>query len=336
MWYEKQGNNTDVVLSSKVVISRNIKGFPFPVMMSVADKENVLGMIRQASGKLDMNFIRCDELSEDAKEDMFKNYYAEAKFLNEAEGAGFLIGKEEGTAVVVNNRNHIEIESIMSGSDVYSCYKKADKIATTLESEMEIAFSERLGFLTSDISNVGMGVQIINTFAIPAIEKTVGAIQVLGKRLESYDWQIIPVGNVKGTGLYITVNSVMLGIDEEELLKRASLVLKDVISLERSCRKNICKRKPGIVEDQFCRSYALLKYARRMEIPEALEHINWLRVGRDNIRQNDVEVDWNSINKMTHIVRRNYKEAISKNGRSPMFSQARCEGIRSILGKETK
>ncbi len=336
MWYENQGKNTDVVLSSKVVISRNIKGYPFPVKATPAEREAILDVASKLSGKLEMNFVRCNELSPEAKEDMFKNYFSESKFLNEATEGGFLVGKDNGTAVVINNRNHFEIESINSGSDVVSAYKKADKIASTIESELDVAFSDRLGFLTSDINSVGMGVQIISTVSIPAIEKTVGAISVFAKRLEKYDWQLIPIGNVKGTGIYLLVNSVMLGIDEGELLKRATHVLNDVISLERTCRKNICKRKPGIVEDQFCRSYAILKYARRMEIAEALEHINWLRVGKDNIKENEIEIDWQTINKLTHLVRRNYKEAVSVNGRSPAFAQARCVGIRGILGEVTE
>ena len=51
MWYENEGNNKDVILSTKIILSRNIKGFPFPPKMSDADRENVLGMIRQAAGK---------------------------------------------------------------------------------------------------------------------------------------------------------------------------------------------------------------------------------------------------------------------------------------------
>ena len=67
MWYENEGMNMDTVLSTKVIINRNIKGFPFPPKMSDADKENVLGMVRQAAGSMGLNFVRTDELDEAAK-----------------------------------------------------------------------------------------------------------------------------------------------------------------------------------------------------------------------------------------------------------------------------
>ena len=58
MWYEKSGKDADVVLSTQVSIMRNIKGFQFPSKMSDADRENAMGMMRQASGNMGFNFIR--------------------------------------------------------------------------------------------------------------------------------------------------------------------------------------------------------------------------------------------------------------------------------------
>lgn len=333
MWYENTDKNADIVLSSKVIINRNIKGFPFPVRMTISDKENVLNMARDISGKLGLNYARIDELSDEAKEDMYKNYFLESKLLNESEGTGVLVDDKENTCVLINDRNHIEISTITGGSDVISIYKKADEIASVFEKEMDIAFSDRLGFLTSDISSVGMGVQISCLVSIPGIEKTANAITVLAKRLESYDWHISPVE--KGTGIYGIVNTVMLGITEDELLERAQSVIRDVISLEKTCRSNICKRKPALIEDQFCRSYAILKYARRMELAEAMEYINWLRIGKGNIKENEISIDWQTINKLTLVVKRSLKEVINNNGRNPAFAQARSEAVRAILREES-
>ena len=47
MWYEKEGNNMDVVLSTKIVLNRNIKGFPFPPKMSDADRRKMLEEVEQ-------------------------------------------------------------------------------------------------------------------------------------------------------------------------------------------------------------------------------------------------------------------------------------------------
>ena len=73
MWYDNAGKDTDVILASKVVISRNIKGFPFPVKMNAQDRENVIELVKSAGAKQKMNFIRCEEMNGPAKEDMYKN-----------------------------------------------------------------------------------------------------------------------------------------------------------------------------------------------------------------------------------------------------------------------
>ena len=79
MWYENDGKNMDVVLSTKIILNRNIKGFPFPPKMSDSDRENVLGMVRQAAGSMDLNFVRTDELDDAAKADLYNQFFSSVR-----------------------------------------------------------------------------------------------------------------------------------------------------------------------------------------------------------------------------------------------------------------
>ena len=184
MWYENEGNNKETVLSTKVVISRNIKGFPFPPKMSDADRENVLGMVRQASGSMGLDFVRTDELDDTAKADIFEQFFAGYQFLNNDAKTGYLRSKTEGLGVIINSTDHINIVSMVPGSDIETAYKRADELAVKFEQSMDIAYTDKFGFLTSQIQLVGTGMQLLMTLAIPGIEKTEGAIQVLQRRAE--------------------------------------------------------------------------------------------------------------------------------------------------------
>jgi len=333
MWYDNKGPNDDVVLSTKVVINRNIKGFPFPARMSDADRENVLGMARQASGSMGLDFVRTDELDDKGKADLYDKFFAGTAFLNSPAKTGFLLSKTDGLGVVINSTDHLSIESMVPGSDIATAYKRADELASAFESSMDIAFSDRLGFLTSQLKLVGTGVQFYITLAIPGIEKTEGAIQVLSRRIEKFDWTLVPVtfrDGLRQSGIYALSNIATLGITEQELIDSATRVLNDIIKLETQCRKNICTKKKGIVEDQYCRAYALLKYCRRIESSEALTLVNWLRLGQNQIEAEDTDVDWKKINLLTQKVRRNYAD-MSKGTKPAEKSAARASMIRKIM-----
>ena len=198
MWYEKKGKDTDVVLSTKVTIMRNIKGFQFPAKMNDADRENAMGMMRQAAGNMGFNFIRCDEMDDNAKKDLYDQYYCKYAFLNDNKKTAFLLGQKEGLGVTLNDREHMAIESFVPGSDAVSAYKAAEEVAVNFEKNMEIAYSDKMGFLTSDIKYVGTGLQISFLVAIPGIEKTAGALMILSKRAEKYDWVISPILQADG------------------------------------------------------------------------------------------------------------------------------------------
>ena len=334
MWYEKEGNNMDVVLSTKIVLNRNIKGFPFPPKMSDADRENVLGMARQAAGSMGLNFVRTDELDDTAKADLFNQFYAGYAFLNSNAKTGYLMSKTEGLGVIINNTDHISIVSMVPGTDVVTAYKRADDLAVQFEKSMDIAYTDKFGFLTSQIKSVGTGMQLMMTLALPGIEKTEGAVQVLAKRVEKYDWQMIPMTHSDGireSGIYVLTNVATLGITEQELIDKTRKVQEDIIKLENSCRKNICTKKKGVVEDQYYRAYATLSYCRRIETAEALTLINWLRLGQNYIDTSDADLDWNKINKLTQKVRRNYTDSAVKGVRPKDRASARAAFIRDIM-----
>ena len=340
MWYEAEGKNTDIVLSTKVVMNRNIKGFPFPVKMSDSDRENVLGMVRQAAGSMGLNFVRTDELDGNAKIDLFEQFYAGYNFLNSNAKTGFLLSRTEGLGVIINASDHLSIASMVPGSDVMTAYKRAEELATAFEQEMEIAYTDKFGFLTSQLKNVGTGTQVLFTLALPGIEKTDGAVQVLGRRIEKYDWQLIPVNQRDGlrqSGIYVLSNIATLGLTENDLLVKASKVISDIIKLETNCRKNICQKKGDIVEDQYYRAYAILRYCRRIESAEALTLLNWLRLGQNQVDTSESGVEWKTINLLTQKVRRSYKDEGARGAELGKLSSQRAQNIRKILkgGDET-
>lgn len=339
MWYDAPGNNTDVVIGTKVVITRNIKGFPFVPKMSDSDKENVLGMVRQAGSQIGLDFVRVDELSDEARADIFRKGFVSPDFVISGDKTGILISKQDGLGVIINSIDHISIVSMVPGNDVVLAYNRAQEVAVHFEKTMDIAFSDKFGFLSPRLNTVGTGVRVSVCVAIPGIEKTNGALPVMSKRIEKYDWSLNPIANIDGsmreTSLYAVNSAATLGITEQELVDSASRLVADIIKLERSCRKNICSKKRSIVEDQYYRAYATLRYLRRADFTEAMTLISWLRLGQDYIKHDDIDITWEKINKLTNKVRKNLDDYSRDRRVLNKRPSQRAELIRNIMeGKE--
>ena len=334
-WFEKITEESDVILGTKVTLSRNIKGFPFPVKMSLGDKENAMGMIRQASGGMNLSFIRNDEMDDNARKDLYEQYFIGKPFGDGTDKNGILkSGRNEGLAVLINDNDHLTIMSFEAGSDVREAFGKASEVAVLFEKSMDIAFSDKFGFLTSDVRNIGTGARIYFFVSLPGIEMTKGAVAVLSQRVSKYEWQVSPCINAAGGregGLYVLSNIATLGITEEDLVRRAEMIAKDVIMLERSCRDNIYKKKKTIVDDQYYRAYAILKYARRLESTESLGLLNWLRLGYGRIEDDETNIDEKKINLLTHKIRRDFADYDDRRLKAPERAAQRAKMVREVL-----
>ena len=335
MWSDKPGKDSDIVILTRTAITRNIKGFPFCSKMIASDKDNVINLVSNAAESSDMKFLRLDQIGDEVRNDLYEKFMIAESTFFDGQNRGVLFNEEEGTNIIINCDEHIMVNCYANGSSIASTYEKAEAIACQLEKKLDIAYSDKYGFLTADIRNMGTGIKIYSVVSIPGIEKTSEAMATLVRRLGKYDWKISPFklpSGEKASGIYILYNLATLGINEQELITRAKSVIEDVIKLERTCRINICKRKKNIVEDQYYRAFALLRYARRIENQEAFAHLNWIRLGFGNIEDTEnINLSWKKINSLALRMLRNSKTA-KKNGAVALSStEENSSTIRSLL-----
>lgn len=334
MWYEKSGKDTDIVLYSRACIYRNIKGIPFPQKMVSSDREHVIDTVREAVKGSGMKFVRLDELDDKSKADLFDQYYATYAFLNDGGESAFLIDTENSTCVTVNRTEHIEIDTILAGSNIREVFNRSNKVAVDLEKKIDIAYTEKFGFLTSDLRLLGTGLQLVFLVALPGIEKTQAAYQMLSQRIAQYDWKIEPAIFAEETnqaGLYVIHNVATLGVEEASQLEMANRLINEVIFLERKCRSNIVRKKSLIVEDQYYRAYGLLRYARKLTTSEVMSLLLWLRLGLERIENDETDLDWYRLNRITHDARRDYGTMMMSGNNASQKAIRRAERVRKIL-----
>lgn len=318
-WYEQDGDNTDVILMSRVVVRRNIKGYAFPPKMNDSEREAVQGLVLNKAKELGYE-TKIEEVSSKLP-DLLKKKGGDAMFNSDDEMIGAMI----------NKMNHLTFYGNIRGSNVRELFSRVEQMVVSFEEAFDIAYSEKLGFLTSEPQFVGSGITADIVVAIPGAVKS-GNLPRIQNKLASKEWRLKPYINdrngKRSESLYTISNIATLGIGEDGIYEAAFQLINDIIKFERMCREAIYKKNKLVVEDQYYRAYGLLKYCRKIELQEAMEFLGWLRFGNGLIEDNETGITLSVINEITEKLCKEFDlrpRSLSK------YNEQRAQLIKEIL-----
>lgn len=331
MWNDINSDNTDIVLYTKVGFARNMRGYNFPSKLGAEDSLVILSEAEEFSRKAGLKFVRTEELSKEARLDLVTNKNMPIYMARKPDNTAFASNEDESVNLLVNVKDHFYVQSLSQGFNVEECYAKAEKLTVELEKNFDIAYSERVGFLTSSPKDLGTGLSISFLVSIPSIERC-GAMGKLQQRLSSSDWEIITAVDSNGRvgSLYTICNHTTLGVSEAKIIERANQLIKEIMNVEKSTREVLYKRNKLFFEDSYYRAYGTLKYCRKIDVNEALESLGWLRMGDKIIdKEQGVNVDLEKIMRITDKV--SLAKKVSNGETSEKGNELRAQVIRAIL-----
>lgn len=279
-WYDTKGKENDVVVSSRIRFARNLADYPFE---SKLDKTSAREIIEKISGALGGGYSKIDfsDISPVEAAALMEKHYVSHEFaLKELPHALFL-KEEQHLAVMACEEDHIRLQCIMPGLALEEAYKNAVGCDEQLDAELNIAFDEKLGYLTHCPTNLGTGMRASVMVFLPALTMT--------RSIESLSVQLAKLGliirGMYGEGsepdgcLYQISNRVTMGITEEETIKKLSEVISQIALRERKARDIIKSDSYLKMSDRIFRSYGILKYARLMSSGEFMKLYSDVRLG---------------------------------------------------------
>lgn len=282
--WTKSSSNEDIVLSSRVRLARNVKGIPFPNKL---DKDGARGL----SKKINDSFLKdnsqdfsCINLWENDKINnrvYYEKHLISKKLINNREISSFIYNKDETVSLMINEEDHLRIQTITAGLNLKEAYSEADKIDDMLEERLDYAFHEYLGYLTACPTNIGTGLRASVMIHLPAITRS-NKIKEVSNILNRVG-MVIRGSYGEGTevlsNLYQISNQVTLGLSEEDLIKNLEGIVNEVINQEKKARDNIYENYRYELEDKIMRSLSILKSSVLMSNKEALELLSNVRMG---------------------------------------------------------
>jgi len=282
-WFEDGGLGSDIVLSTRIRLARNLKGIPYPNKMTADDAKKVISLVEAALEEMNYTFTKYDmeKLSDIEKEKLVEERYISPNLAKSILPSCAYISGDNNVSIMVNEEDHIRIQCIYAGFESEKAYDLISKIDAYLSEKLDYAVHEKYGHLTSCLTNVGTGMRISYMVHLPAIvmfkasEGIFSAISKLGLAVRGMYGE-----GTKSLGhLFQISNQATLGKDELEIINDISKVSEGIISKERELRKELLNQKGLVLEDKIMRSLGILKSARIMQSKEMMNLLSDVRLG---------------------------------------------------------
>jgi len=285
-WTSGQGPLSDIVISSRIRLARNVESIPFSPRAGQAELKNIFELSRQVieEGSLfrDSNLLLLDELTPLESQFLVEKhlisiYHARERRLYR----GCVFNQKETLSIMVNEEDHFRIQYLLPGLQLNNIWKLINKIDDEIEKKVTYAFSEKEGYLTSCPTNVGTGMRASVMLHLPALTMINGINDIL-KAISKIGYVVrgfYGEGTEVMGNLFQVSNQITLGLSEEEIIDNLEKVNQQIINKEQKVRRDLLTNSKNQLEDQAWRAYGILSSARIISSAEAMELLSKLRFG---------------------------------------------------------
>jgi len=281
-WFSQPGSDNDVVVSTRLRLSRNLSGHQFASNLDAGENEAVQSDIRNAFSGLGEEYHYCpmaDLAPVERRMLLERNLISQDFSLQTAKAA--VLREDFKFCAMVNEIDHLRMGLIYSGSAFSDLWQELNRIDSRLEDSLDYAVSLEWGYLTADVSNVGTGLKASAMVHLPAlvetgmIDKALKAVVQLGYSVKGF---FSDTENSLGY-LYQIANPVSIGENEEDLLGKLDGVVNQLVHYERTAREELLKKGRLGMEDKIYRALGTLLHCRIIESKEAIDALNLVRFG---------------------------------------------------------
>lgn len=282
-WYNKEGD-TSPIISCRVRLARNLKAYPFLNKLGDQEAEKMISEVIEAAmvhENFAFTYIDLAEQSDSQRKSLVEHHKISMELFRSRAPRGLLSSGDDTLHIMLNEEDHIRIQSIAPGKNIEKAYNKANYIDNLIEEKLAFAFDERWGYLTSCPTNTGTGMRASYMLHLPMLEsggrlpRIINSLSSFGMTIRGlYGEGSEPIGSI-----YQISNQVTLGKSEEEMIESLQNITGQIVRSEMDLLEEKLTKNRISFEDKVYRAYGTLKYARSMDIKEARVLLSTLRVG---------------------------------------------------------
>ncbi|MCZ6786910.1 MAG: protein arginine kinase [Planctomycetota bacterium] len=286
-WLRGAGPDSDIVISSRVRLARNLERFPFLTRASDEQRTEIHESIRDAlnrKGLAQNGHCYVDlavEASDITNRFLLERHLISRELANGTGGRGVLFNRSEMLSVMVNEEDHLRLQAIRAGFQIEEAYAEVRAIDERLDRTLKFAYSDEFGYLTACPTNVGTGMRASVMFHLPAlvftkqVDKVFAGVTKINLAVRGFYGE----GTQASGDFFQISNQITLGVSEEEILAVLTRIVPKIVTYEREVRDHLLDKDRLRLEDKIWRAYGTLQVARTITSEETMDLLSAVRLG---------------------------------------------------------
>jgi len=276
-------NFEKIAISSRIRLARNVSGFNFfTKLREVSDAVFIIDSVSKALdrfGEFDFNLLK--NLSTNECNALLERHIISKELIENKDISAFAVSSDEHLIVMVNEEDHIREQCIISGFNLIRAFREIKRLDEHLLNEIDVAYSNDYGFITSSPSNLGTGMRASVMLFLPALERNKDINLIVNEARE----QGFTLRGMYGEGsenfgsLYQISNQNSLGFAEEEIVDRVGEYVFNICQMELSAREDILASNHDKLVDEIFRAYAVLKEGFLLSENEMIQLLSLVKFG---------------------------------------------------------
>ncbi len=339
-WLRGSGPQSDIVISSRIRLARNVAGFPFVSQSNRRQHHEVLDLCRQriTNKRLAENvlWVAVDDALPIDRQLLVERHLISRPFAaaKNATPRGVAVGGDETFAIMVNEEDHLRIQVLRSGMQLSEGFDQINRIDNVLEEDLDFAYSRRFGYLSACPTNCGTGIRVSVMVHLPALKLT-GEIEKVKRAAGQMHLAIRGMfgeGSEAQGDLFQVSNQTTLGKTESEILADFErTVVPQIVAYEQQARQLLMKQRPHQLDDRIHRAWGTLTHARVLGTDEVLQLLSHVRLGVNLGRLDTVDI--RTVNELFLLTQPAHLQKITDEAMNPAARRvARAKMIRQRLG----
>lgn len=286
-WLKGTGPNSEIVISSRIRLARNLDKYFFPNWADKKNSENVLSAIREAFSKIDLlkniTLFKLQELDVVDKQFLVERHLMSYEHAQKADSKAVAFDNQEIISVMINEEDHLRMQVMQSGLNLFEAWEIINKMDDALAKELDFAFISEWGYLTACPTNTGTGMRGSVMLHLPGLVMTQAINRVLAAIAKlSFTTRGLYGEGTQASGNFFQIsNQVSLGHSEDEIISKINGLIRQILEQENQARDLLVSRNKPVLEDKINRSLGILRSAHILSSQENNELLSMVRLGVD-------------------------------------------------------
>jgi protein arginine kinase len=276
-----------IVLSTRIRLARNLDGESFPGWAESAQREKILQTCLDTLSPLPAfnkgYRFGIQDLEPIERQILLERRLVSRELAEQEDGAGVLVSTGQGLVLMVNEEDHLRMQSVRSGFNFRRAWEEIDFLDSSIEDHLDYAFSDEWGYLTACPTNLGTGMRASAMLHLPGLvmrehmEKVVRMVNQLGLAVRGS----LGEGSEATGSIFQISNQQTLGESEEQIVKRLINILHAILEQEFNARAVLLEKQPQALLDKIGRAYGILQNGHLLSSEEAVNLLSLLRLAVD-------------------------------------------------------